>query len=123
MSEKYPVKIIENPYDKIFKVSTSIEILNVAKNKIQEDLNYIEQDYTFMICAVRQLIEFVKREKRVNPRIYWLIGDNIVNFIDRLNDLGFYLLNQNRTIAMHIGISESSVKKFWLFGVDLKKFQ
>jgi hypothetical protein len=57
----------------------------------------------------------MRSKKKADPRLYWLIGENIIRFIERLNDLGFYLLKQNITFAADIGISESSIGKIISF--------
>ena len=47
--------------------------------------------------------------------MYWLVGDNILRFLNRIDDVGFYLMHQNRTLRRDIGIGGSSVNKIIAF--------
>ena len=49
------------------------------------------------------------------------MGDIIVRFLERIDDIGFYLLNQNRTLSRDIGVSETSIKKIVAFRKRFKK--
>ena len=57
----------------------------------------------------------MRSKKKADPRLYWLIGKNIIRFIERLDDLGFYIVKQNKTFAADIGMSESSIGKIISF--------
>ena len=67
-------------------------------------------------------MDISSQQKKVDPRLYWLVGDNIIRFLERINDIGFYLIQQNKTLAGDIQISESSVEKIIAFRRRLKKF-
>jgi hypothetical protein len=53
--------------------------------------------------------------KKLDPRVFWLVGDHILNFVKRIDDLGYYLLQQNQTLSKSTGISQSSLRKILSF--------
>jgi hypothetical protein len=113
MKEKYPIKIVVDKENQ-FKAATSLnKIVDDSKNT-RKELSYVEGDYTTLIDTTRRLLA-ISSKKGVDPRLFWLIGENIVRFLERLNEIGFYLMQQNRTLARDIGISESSIEKILSF--------
>jgi len=121
LKDKFPLKIISNGQKDNFKASTSLDRLHAGNTNTRKDLAYLEQDYSILIRSVRSLIDIYSEHKRSDPRLYWLVGDYILKFLDRIDDLGFYLVQQNRTIAQHLGLSESSIKKIISFRRRFKK--
>jgi hypothetical protein len=117
MNEKFPLKIIKDKINNKYKAATSFDKINDGTKNIKEELRYIESDYAILISNICQLFYRISMEpkKKTDPRLYWLIGDNLIRFIERIGDLGFYLLKQNKTFAADIGISESSVSRIILF--------
>ena len=115
--ERFPLKIIKDKLNNRHKAATSIDKLNDETKNIQQELNFIETDYTILLSYIRGLLSeaAMRSKKKTDPRLYWLIGENIIRFIERLDDLGFYLLGQNKTFAADIGISESSVGRIISF--------
>lgn len=115
--EKFPLKIIKDKLTGRYKAATSIDKLNDETKNIRRELSFIETDYTILLGDIRGLLSeaAMRSKKKADPRLYWLIGENIIRFIERLNDLGFYLLKQNITFAADIGISESSIGKIISF--------
>ena len=115
--EKFPLKIIKDKLTGRYKAATSIDKLNDETKNIRRELSFIETDYTILLGDIRGLLSeaTMRSKKKADPRLYWLIGENIIRFIERLDDLGFYLLKQNITFAADIGISESSIGKIISF--------
>ncbi|RZV40562.1 MAG: hypothetical protein EVJ48_01190 [Candidatus Acidulodesulfobacterium acidiphilum] len=115
--EKFPLKIIKDKLTGRYKAATSIDKLNDETKNIRRELSFIETDYTILLGDIRGLLSeaTMRSKKKADPRLYWLIGENIIRFIERLNDLGFYLLKQNITFAADIGMSESSIGKIISF--------
>ncbi len=115
--EKFPLKIIKDKLAGRYKAATSIGKLNDETKNIQQELSFIETDYTILLSDIRGLLSeaAMRSKKKADPRLYWLIGENIIRFIERLDDLGFYLLGQNKTFAADIGISESSIGRIISF--------
>ncbi len=115
--EKFPLKIIKDKLTGRYKAATSIDKLNDETKNIRRELSFIETDYTILLGDIRGLLSdaAMRSKKKADPRLYWLIGENIIRFIERLDDLGFYLLKQNITFAADIGISESSIGKIISF--------
>jgi hypothetical protein len=115
--EKFPLKIIKDKLTGRYKAATSIGKLNDGTKNIQQELSFIETDYTILLSAIRGLLSeaAMRSKKKADPRLYWLIGENIIRFIERLDDLGFYLLKQNKTFAADIDISESSIGRIISF--------
>jgi len=116
MKEKFPLKIVISDQQKNrFKATTSIDKLNEKSRNIRQELTYLENDYTVLIKTIRDTIAVSSQNRRVDPCLYWLVGDNIIRFLERIDDIGFYLMQQNRTLARDIGVSESSIKKIVSF--------
>jgi len=116
MKVKYPLKMVVSDQSKgHLKATTSLVSLNDSSKNIQQELNYLEKDYSILIKAIREIMDISSQQKKVDPRLYWLIGDNIIRFLERINDIGFYIIQQNKTFARDIQISESSVEKIIAF--------
>ena len=115
--EKFPLKIIKDKLTGRYKAATSIDKLNDETKNIRRELSFIETDYTILLGDIRGLLSeaAMRSKKKADPRLYWLIGENIIRFIERLDDLGFYIVKQNITFAAEIGISESSIGKIISF--------
>jgi hypothetical protein len=115
--EKFPLKIIKDKLTGRYKAATSIDKLNDETKNIRRELSFIETDYTILLGDIRGLLSeaTMRSKKKADPRLYWLIGENIIRFIERLDDLGFYIVKQNKTFAADIGMSESSIGKIISF--------
>jgi hypothetical protein len=113
MKDKFPLRIIAG--NEQFKATTSIDSLKDKARNIHLELTYLENDYTSLINSIRSIVSASSQSKKIDPRLYWLLADNIIRFLQRIADMGFYLVQQNRTLARDIGISESSVKKIVSF--------
>ncbi len=112
MKDRFPLKILEQ--DNQFKATTSISQLQDKSRNIRQDLSYVELDYATLIKSLRDIFHS-KKSKKTDPRLYWLIGDYIFTFLRRIDQLGYYLVRHNQTLAKSMGISESSVKKILSF--------
>lgn len=112
MKEKFPVQIsVGNEPSRRFKATTSIDKVREAPTDIHAQLAYLEEDYSILIDAVRSCLVAANRQRKVNPRLMWLAGDYLYNFLKRLDGFGFYLVRQNHTLARDVGISRASVEK------------
>lgn len=120
MKNKYPINIaiLDKP-EKSYIISTSIETIHNSMN-IRLELSFIEYDYILLTETLKRILSTLSKEKKKDPRLFWLIGDFIINYSDRLSDMGYYLMNQNKTIARDIEISETSIEKILSFR---KRFQ
>ena len=121
--EKFPLKIIKDKLTGRYKAATSMGKLNDETKNIRQELSFIETDYMILLGDIRGLLSeaAMRSKKKADPRLYWLIGENIIRFIERLDDLGFYLLKQNITFAADIGISQSSITKIISFRKKISK--
>ena len=115
MRDKYPLRIIRKEQSMEFKATTSLDKVADVSANIRQELGYLEHDYKFMVNAVQAALGFVREDKPSDPRLYWLAGDAIVNFLNRIDEIGFYLVDQNDTIARDIGVSEVQVRKIKAF--------
>ena len=104
MKDKLPLKILIQK-DR-FKAATSLEILDGESKNIRQTLVYLEKDYSLLIKFIQEAIAVSKQNRRVDPRLYWLAGDNIVRFLERIDALGFYLVQQTSVLARSIATSE-----------------
>ena len=121
--EKFPLKIIKDKTTGRCKAATSIDKLNDETKNIRQELGFIETDYNVLLSCVKGLLSeaAMRTKKKTDPRLYWLIGENILRFIERLDDLGFYIVKQNKTFAADIGISQSSITKIISFRKKISK--
>jgi len=115
MKDKFPIIIISDRQTNRFKVTTSIDKLKVESSNIRQELAFLEADYTLLMKTVQQTIAASSQDRKIDPRLYWLVGDNIIRFLERIDDMGFYLVQQNSTLARDLGVSESSIKKILSF--------
>jgi hypothetical protein len=113
MKEKSPIKIVISKENR-FKATTSLDKIGDNSKNIRQELSYVEMDYTILMDTIHRFLA-ISSKKKVDPRLFWLIGENIIRFFERLDEIGFYLMQQNRTLARDIGISESSTKKILSF--------
>lgn len=113
MKERSPIKIVISKENR-FKATTSLDKIGDNSKNIRQELSYVETDYTILIDTIHRFLA-ISSKKGVDPRLFWLIGENIIRFFERLDEIGFYLMQQNRTLARDIGISESSTKKIVSF--------
>ncbi|MGC8554740.1 MAG: hypothetical protein ACP5NA_04550 [Candidatus Acidulodesulfobacterium sp.] len=115
--EKFPLKIIKDKLTGRCKAATSLEKLSDDTKNIRQELSFIETDYTILLSDIRELLSqaAMRSKKKTDPRLYWLLGENILRFIERLDDLGFYIVKQNKTFAADTGMSESSIGKIISF--------
>jgi len=111
--KKFPIKIVPIK-DGRFKATTSLDKISDHSKNIRQELSYVEMDYTILIDTIHRFLA-ISSKKKADPRLFWLIGENIIGFFERLDEIGFYLMQQNRTLARDIGISESSTKKIISF--------
>ena len=112
MKDKYPLRIlVGDETAQRFKVTTSIARVNRASQNIRSELAYLEDDYRILVKAVRECLAVTSPGARIDPRLMWLVGDHITNFLARLDDIGFYLVRQNDTLARDMGVSALSIKK------------
>ena len=119
MRDKFPLRIIYDQQKKQITFATSIDKLYKKSVNIRQELAYLEKDYSVLINSIRDAVS--AKSKKEDPRLYWLMGDIIVRFLERIDDIGFYRLNQNRTLSRDIGVSETSIKKIMAFRKRFKK--
>jgi len=112
MKEKFPIKIVINNEGK-FRATTSLDKIYDSTN-IRHELSFIEMDYTILINTIHSVLSGSSK-KKTDPRLFWLIGENIVRFFEHLEEMGFYLVQQNRTLSRDIRLSETSIKKIVSF--------
>ena len=117
INEKYPLKIIRDKITGRCKTATSIDKLDDETKNIRQELSFIETDYTILLSNIRGLLSeaSVRSKKKADPRLYWLIGEHILRYLERIDDLGFYIVKQNKTLAADAGMSESSIGKIISF--------
>ncbi|MGB9834909.1 MAG: hypothetical protein ACPLPW_08110 [bacterium] len=115
MKDKFPLKIIRNEEGTKFKAATSLDKLKAIQRNIRLELGFLEKYYLLLVQNAQNAIWDIKNSQRVDPRMYWTLGDFILRFLEIIEELGFYLWHQNWTLARDIGISESSIRKIIAF--------
>jgi len=115
VKEKFPIRIINTPAAGRFKMTTSIGRLEKNSRNVGQELAFLEKDYFLLIKTVKDAATSTYQNRRVDPRIYWLIGDGILRFLERVDDLGFYLVNQNDTLARDTNIAKSTIGRIISF--------
>jgi len=116
MKDKFPVTIIKsNDSERPFKVATLLDkVIDTSKN-IRQDLTFWEFDYATLINTILYMKRLIQESKEKDPRMYWRLGDEIITFFERLESCGFYLANQDKTLARDTGFPLSSIKKIIAF--------
>lgn len=115
MKDKFPLKIIGNEEGTKFKAATSLDKLKASQRNIRLELGFLEKYYLLLVQTARNALRDIKDSQRVDPRMYWTLGDLIIRFLEIIEELGFYFWHQNWTLARDIGISESSIRKIIAF--------
>lgn len=115
MRDKFPLRIISEQNKNRFRATTSIDKLKVKHGNIRQELAFLEVDYSSLMKTIQDIIAVSSQSRRIDPRLYWLVGDSISRFLERIDDMGFYFVQQNKTLARDIGLSESSIKKIVSF--------
>ncbi|NWF53152.1 MAG: hypothetical protein HXY47_08765 [Nitrospirae bacterium] len=112
---KFPLKILKSNQKDKFKITTSIDNISRRSTNIRQELSYLEEDYSLLIKIIRDVIFLSSKSKKADPRLFWLAGEYIYRFLERIENMDFYLIKQNNTIARDVGVSESSIKKILAF--------
>lgn len=116
MKDRFPLRIVTSDQPKNrFKATTSIDKVNEKSKNIRQELAYVQEDYSVLIKTIQDTIAVSSQSKRIDPRLYWLVGDHITRFLERIDDIGFYFMQQNRTLARDIGVSKSYITKIVSF--------
>ncbi len=119
--KQYPIRIFRGDNtERPFKISTAMEVMQNVSRNIQKELSFMEQDYAIVIETVKNILALCSKQRDKSSRLYWRIGHELSGFLHRIDNLGFYLLNQNETFARDIGIGKSSVDKIIAFN---KRFE
>lgn len=117
MTMQYPVQIQVQKEGNRFtvKATTSVEKVTREAQNPEQELRGIELDCSLTLTTAREAIDVGGRGKRHDPRAYWLAAKALADFLDRLRQSGFYLVNQNKTLGSALDSSDSSVKKLLAF--------
>jgi hypothetical protein len=121
IKNKFPIKILKGNQKDKFKVTTSLDNISRRSANMRQELSYLEEDYSLLIRIIRDVIFLSSKSKRADPRLFWLAGEYIYRFLERIDNMDFYLIKQNITIARDVGVSESSIKKILAFRKRFEK--
>jgi len=94
----------------VFKASLPVESVINSPNNFDQLLSNIEKEYTEVIRECRILLKKAKLTRRVNPLVYWSIGDLILKFINNLKNNSFFLSSQYAFFARDLGLSKTSIR-------------
>ena len=95
--------------------TTSIDRALDDAESLHAELRCIEIDYRTTLAGVRQALASAGTGKDLDPRAFWFAGKCLVEFVERLESHGFYLVGKNETPARHLSMSKSSVWKMMAF--------
>ncbi len=116
MNDKYPLRItVGDGADQRFKLSTTISKIDRSSKNVRSELAYLADDYHILVQAVRECLAEASPGAKADPRLIWLAGDHLTNFLSRIDDLGFYLVRQNDTLARDMGVPALAVQKVLAF--------
>ena len=115
MSQKYAIQIVTQKDDEGFTVVTSIHAVAAKSKNIRNELKFLEYDYAILVKSLKNVMALVSKSKKVDVRLYWIGADTLLDFLNRIDDLGFYLLKQNKTLGRDTGLSDSTVQKMLAF--------
>lgn len=115
MIEKFPIQIVRKNNGEEFTAVTSIRVITDASKNVRGDLKFVELDYAGLAENVKKTIARASKSKRTDVRLYWVAADTVTRFLGRIDDIGFYLVKQNRTLGRDTALSESTVRKLLAF--------
>ncbi|MGB9876031.1 MAG: hypothetical protein ACPLOU_07890, partial [bacterium] len=81
MKDKFPLKIIRNEEGTKFKAATSLDKLKAIQRNIRLELGFLEKYYLLLVQNAQNAIWDIKNSQRVDPRMYWTLGDFILRFL------------------------------------------
>ncbi|MBI4284409.1 MAG: hypothetical protein HY670_00715 [Chloroflexi bacterium] len=113
----FPVRIhrIEDEVAIRFKAATAIEKLSLDSSPLEEQLALIEIAYEIAVAAALKALYVAKRNLRADTRGFWFAVHAMKQFTQRLNQMGYFLENENATFARDLHIAKSSLKKMKTF--------
>jgi len=110
------IKVIEKDEGRsVFKASLPVESVLNPSGRVDEWLSNIEKKYTQTIHACRKILKKPKSRKRIDPEVYWMVGDLILKFMKDLERTPFYLCRKYVFFARDLGLSETSIYKIVRF--------
>ena len=110
------IKVIERDEGRsVFKASLPVESVLNPSGKVDEWLSNIEKKYTQTIYECRKILRKPKSRKRIDPEVYWRVGDLILKFMKDLERTPFYLCRKYAFFARDLGLSETSIYKIVRF--------
>lgn len=117
MKDKFPIKIHRRDHEQGVKfiAMTSLEKIMKMSQGIEHQLKFVELDYTVTLTAAREALNSSKQKNKGDVLAFWLLGNILVEFMQRLEEMGFYLVNPNATFARDLGLGASSIKKILSF--------
>ena len=117
MTTRYPVQIQTKREDGrlIVKATTSIERIAQIRQNPDQELRAIELDCQLALVTAREAISFGSNTRRRDPRAFWFAAKALREFLERLKDSGFYLVQQNDSLGAALEVSGVSVKKLLAF--------
>ncbi|MEM2696342.1 MAG: hypothetical protein QXU09_05340 [Thermoproteota archaeon] len=117
MKDKFPIKIHRREHKQGIKfvAMTSLEKIMKTSQGIEHQLKFVELDYAITLIAAREALNAAKKNNKGDVLAFWLLGNILIEFLHRLEEMGFYLTNPNATFARDLGLGASSVKKILSF--------
>lgn len=117
MKDKFPIKIHKREHEQGIKfiAITSLGKIMKTSQEIEHQLKFVELDYTITLIAAREALNATKQNNKGNVLAFWLLGNVLIEFLQRLEKLGFYLVSSYATFARDLGMGASSVKKILSF--------
>lgn len=98
-----------------------VSIDDVMKHvNVKADLTYIEKEYTDFLISCRKMIKRIQNNKATKSdlKLHWELGNLIVNFLQRLNEIGYILVKISDTLSRDITLSPRYIG----YHIQLKEF-
>jgi hypothetical protein len=117
MKDKFPIKIHRHEQGRKVKfvAMTSLEKAIKTSQAIEHQLGFIELDYAITLKTAQAALNTAKQKNRVDVRAFWLLGNTLLEFLQRLDKMGFYLVNPYATFARDLRLGASSIEKILAF--------
>jgi len=123
MAIPFEIRRIKNP-DKSYSLIAVISVTDaVAENNTRESLAKLQKKYQELIKDCNKQIKLIKknRKNQSNPILHWEFGNLLFNYLQYVEQLGFYFANFAPTLTRDSGFSKRYLNYHLSFRKEFEK--